>query len=197
MKRILNILSCLTFSALTTININACDFFDNNSHKSKPLYENEEWFNGTSSQYEGNIVDNINIMSWKKYHLNWQSFIKKYQLLNFDDKAIIKVETATYKNCIWHNLPSQITGPNLSVNTAKINTSNNTNDEKNKTWNIEFMYYYGSWLTPLVFIHIYAQAFFWYSNNGNIYLSIHLKEESKNAVEGAHFKLQINSAYLS
>ena len=105
MKRILNILSCLTFSALTTININACDFFDNNPHKSKPLYENEEWFNGTSSQYEGNIVDNINIMSWKKYHLDWQSFIKKYQLLNFDDKAIIKVETATYKtvyDIIYH-----------------------------------------------------------------------------------------------
>lgn len=105
MKRILNILSCLTFRTLTILNINACDFLDNNSHKSKPLYKNEEWFNGTSSQYEGNIVDNINIMSWKKYHLDWKSFIKKYQLLNFDDKAIIKVETPWYKtvyDIIYH-----------------------------------------------------------------------------------------------
>ncbi|WP_308149965.1 hypothetical protein [Spiroplasma sp. AdecLV25b] len=114
--------------------VNACNFFGDNSHSSHVLYKYEESFNGTSSEYEGNIVNNIKIESWKKYANDWQSFINKYKLLKFSDTSFIKIETPNYINDPTRNFkyPNEITGPDLRISTQSIVSSINKMIHENK-----------------------------------------------------------------
>ena len=137
---------------MTTFSAIGCSFFDDNHQKDKYLYQNEQWFNGTSSEYQGSIVNNFKIMSWKKYAPNWQVFIKNHQKLIFDDNSIIKVATVNYSN--YSLLPCELVGIDLLINTLQISPI--TRRYEQKVWNIKFDY----WFLLSVRIWLVSYAFF-------------------------------------
>ncbi len=118
--------------------------------------------------------------------------------MKFSDTSFIKIETPNYINDPTRDFkyPNEITGPDLWINTQSIVSSIQKDDSRNQIWKMSFMYYYGSWLTPLVYINMLSHSFIWYSDNGYIYLTVCLTEKSKNAVEGARFEILIDDVLL-